>query len=75
MAGTIDSGLRELACWWYWVVNSQEWNTYNLWARDHIDFGAPHQVPLLWILITNVGESFGYLHVQGWSVRFRGNAW
>jgi len=21
----------------YWVVNSQEWNTYNLWARDHVD--------------------------------------
>jgi len=18
----------------YWVVNTQEWNTYNLWARD-----------------------------------------
>jgi POT family proton-dependent oligopeptide transporter len=116
----------------YWVVNSQEWNTYNLWARDHVDlwvlgwhmpvpwlqswasltcvilvpvvlifwrwlaaggrepdeigkmtmgclimgaftacdalstliFGAPHQVPLLWLIITNVGESFGYLHVQ-----------
>jgi POT family proton-dependent oligopeptide transporter len=21
----------------YWVVNSQEWNTYNIWARDHVD--------------------------------------
>ena len=116
----------------YWVVNSQEWNTYNIWAQDHIDlailgwqmpvawvqslaslaavalvpvvllfwrwlaamgrepdeigklklgclimagftaldglstwiFGAPHQVPLLWIVITDLGESFGYLHVQ-----------
>jgi POT family proton-dependent oligopeptide transporter len=116
----------------YWVVNSQEWNTYNLWARDHVDllvlgwhmpvawvqslsslaavvlvpvvllfwrwlaamgrepdeigkltlgclimgaftacdalstliFGAPHQVPFLWIVCTNLGESFGYLHVQ-----------
>ena len=116
----------------YWVVNSQEWNTYNIWARDHVDlgilgwhmpvpwvqslaslaavglvpvvllfwrwlaatgrepdeigklklgclimgaftacdalstsiFGAPHQVPLLWIVITDMGESFGYLHVQ-----------
>jgi POT family proton-dependent oligopeptide transporter len=116
----------------YWVVNAQEWNTYNIWARDHVDlevlgwhmpvpwvqslsslaavvlvpvvllfwrslaaagrepdeigklklgclimgaftacdalstsiFGAPHQVPLLWIVITNMGESFGYLHVQ-----------
>jgi proton-dependent oligopeptide transporter, POT family len=116
----------------YWVVNSQEWNTYNLWARDHVDlslfgwhmpvawlqsfsalaavvlvpvvllfwrwlaakgrepdeigkltlgclimgaftacdalltliFGAPNQVPLLWIVCTSMGESFGYLHVQ-----------
>jgi POT family proton-dependent oligopeptide transporter len=116
----------------YWVVNSQEWNAYNLWVRDHIDlglfgwqipvpwvqslasidcvvlvpvvlllwrslaaigrepdeigkltlgclimgtftacdgcstllFGSPHQVPLLWIVITNLGLSFGYLHVQ-----------
>lgn len=116
----------------YWVVNSQEWNTYNIWARDHIDlgilgwhmpvpwvqslpsltavalvpvvlffwrwlaamgrepdeigklklgclimgaftacdalatlvFGAPHQVPLLWIVVTDIGESIGYLHVQ-----------
>jgi POT family proton-dependent oligopeptide transporter len=116
----------------YWVVNSQEWNTYNIWARDHVNltilgwhmpvpwvqslaslsavalvpvvllswrwlaargrepdeigklslgclimaaftacdgvstwiFGAPHQVPLLWIVITDIGESIGYLHVQ-----------
>ena len=116
----------------YWVVNTQEWNTYNIWARDHVDlrilswhmpvawvqslaslaavglvpvvllfwrwlaatgrepdeigklklgclimgaftacdalstliFGAPHKVPLLWIVITDMGESFGYLHVQ-----------
>jgi POT family proton-dependent oligopeptide transporter len=116
----------------YWVVNAQEWNTYNIWARDHVDlgmlgwhmpvpwvqslaslaavglvpvvllfwrwlattgrepdeigkltlgclimgaftaldglstmiFGAPHQVPLLWIVVTDLGESFGYLHVQ-----------
>jgi proton-dependent oligopeptide transporter, POT family len=116
----------------YWVVNAQEWNTYNLWARDHVNlsilgwhmpvpwvqslssltavalvpvvllfwrwlaasgrepdeigklalgclimgaftacdalstviFGAPQQVPLLWIVITGLGESFGYLHVQ-----------
>jgi POT family proton-dependent oligopeptide transporter len=116
----------------YWVINSQQWNTYNLWARDHLDlsvlgwrmpvawvqslafltavalvpvvllfwrwlaamgrepdeigkltlgclimgaftacdalstliFSAPHQVPLLWIVCTNVGESIGYLHVQ-----------
>lgn len=116
----------------YWVVNSQEWNTYNLWARDHVDrgllgwqmpvawvqslaglaavvmvpvvlrfwrylaslgrepdeigklvlgclimgaftacdglatvvYGGPHQVPFLWIVVTNLGESFGYLHVQ-----------
>jgi POT family proton-dependent oligopeptide transporter len=116
----------------YWVVNTQEWNTYNIWARDHVDLGllrwnmpvawvqslaslaavalvpvvllfwrwlaatgrepdeigklklgclimgaftaldalstlifsAPHQVPLLWIVITDLGESFGYLHVQ-----------
>jgi POT family proton-dependent oligopeptide transporter len=116
----------------YWVVNSQEWNAYNLWVRDHVDlvifgwqvpvpwvqslaaidcvvlvpvvllfwqllasvgrepddigkltlgcgvmavftacdacstlvFGAPHQVPLAWIVVTNLGLSVGYLHVQ-----------
>jgi POT family proton-dependent oligopeptide transporter len=116
----------------YWVVNSQEWNTYNLWARDHLDRGlfgwqmpvawvqslgslvavvlvpvvlrfwrylaltgrepdeigklvmgclimaaftagdgfatllysGPHRVPFLWIVVTSVGEGFGYLHVQ-----------
>lgn len=116
----------------YWVVNSQDWNTYNLWTRDHVDlvvfgwrmpvpwvqsmssitavllvppvlmlwryqaargrepdeiaklrlgclifaaftaldacstliFSAPNQVPLVWILVTSLGASFGYLHVQ-----------
>jgi POT family proton-dependent oligopeptide transporter len=116
----------------YWVVNSQEWNTYNLWARDHLDRGllgwqmpvawvqslgglvavvlvpvvlrfwrylaskgrepdeigklvmgclimaaftacdgfatlvyhGPHQIPFLWIVVTSLGEGFGYLHVQ-----------
>lgn len=116
----------------YWVVNTQEWNTYNLWVRDHIDlsvmgwempvpwvqsligltawalvpvvllfwrglaaigrepdeigklalgcllmaaftacdalstvlYSAPRQVPFVWIVVTNLGESFAYLHVQ-----------
>jgi proton-dependent oligopeptide transporter, POT family len=116
----------------YWVVNSQEWNTYNLWARDHLDrsflswqmpvawvqsfssltavvlvpvvlrfwrylasmgrepdeigklvmgclimaaftacdgfatwvYSGPHQIPFVWIVVTSLGESFGYLHVQ-----------
>jgi POT family proton-dependent oligopeptide transporter len=115
----------------YWVVNTQEWNVYNLWARDHVDLtvagwhmpvpwvqslggvcavilvppvlrfwqvlrsrgiepdeigklamgclivGAftawdasgtaifsPRRIPLIWIVISNLGIAFGYLHVQ-----------
>lgn len=114
----------------YWIVNSQEWNVYNLWARDHVDltvggFQMPvpwvqslaaiacvilvpvvlgfwrwlarggwepdefgklamgclivgaftawdasgtvvfgEKMPFLWILVSNLGISFGYLHVQ-----------
>jgi POT family proton-dependent oligopeptide transporter len=34
----------------YWVVNSQEWNTYNLWARDHVDLGLlGWQMPVAWV--------------------------
>ena len=116
----------------YWVVNSQDWNAYNLWTRDHVDlvvfgwrmpvawvqsmtsitavvmvppvlmfwrylaargrepdeiaklrigcmmfaaftaldacstliFPGPNQVPYLWIVLTSIGASIGYLHVQ-----------
>jgi len=34
----------------FWVAQSQIWNTYNLWARDHLDLmvGA-HQLPVPWL--------------------------
>jgi proton-dependent oligopeptide transporter, POT family len=34
----------------FWVAQSQIWNTYNLWARDHLDLmlGA-HRVPVPWL--------------------------
>jgi POT family proton-dependent oligopeptide transporter len=34
----------------YWIVNSQQWNVYNIWTRDHVDmvmFGW--QMPIAWI--------------------------
>ena len=34
----------------YWIVNSQQWNVYNIWTRDHVDmvvFGW--QMPVPWI--------------------------
>ncbi len=34
----------------YWIVNSQEWNVYNIWTRDHVDmviFGW--RMPIAWI--------------------------
>jgi POT family proton-dependent oligopeptide transporter len=116
----------------FWIAQSQYWNVYNLWARDHVDlvvlgwqmpvawvqslsglsavlpvplvlafwrwlharklepddagklamgclifacfvvwdasgtllFGLHRDIPLLWIVISNFGLSFGYLHVQ-----------
>src|ERR1700733_1494199 len=34
----------------FWVAQSQIWNTYNLWARDHLDLmvGA-HRIPVPWL--------------------------
>jgi proton-dependent oligopeptide transporter, POT family len=34
----------------FWVAQSQIWNTYNLWARDHLDLvlGA-YKVPVPWL--------------------------
>jgi POT family proton-dependent oligopeptide transporter len=34
----------------YWIVNSQQWNVYNIWTRDHVNmvvFGW--QMPIAWI--------------------------
>ena len=38
----------------YWVVNSQEWNVYNIWTRDHVDMVvAGWQMPIAWIQSLN----------------------
>jgi POT family proton-dependent oligopeptide transporter len=122
----------------YWIVNSQEWNVYNIWTRDHVDlnlggwrrpvawiqslgsidcvilvppvlalwarweragrlvnglskmafgcavlaaftfldgaaswiFGAQAKIPLLWVVMDNFGESFGYLFVVPVAIAF-----
>ena len=122
----------------YWIVNSQEWNVYNLWTRDHVDlnlggwrmpvawiqslgsitcvflvplvlglwerweragrlvsglskmafgcavmaiftvldgaaswiFGPHAKIPLLWVVMDNLGESFGYLFVVPVAIAF-----
>ena len=34
----------------YWIVNSQEWNVYNIWTRDHVNMVAfGWQMPIAWI--------------------------
>jgi POT family proton-dependent oligopeptide transporter len=34
----------------YWIVNSQGWNVYNIWARDHVNMVAfGWQMPIAWI--------------------------
>ena len=34
----------------FWIAQSQIWNTYNLWVRDHIDMNvAGFQVPVPWL--------------------------
>lgn len=34
----------------YWIVNSQEWNVYNIWTRDHVNMViAGYQMPIAWI--------------------------
>ena len=34
----------------FWIAQSQVWNTYNLWARDHVDLAVGHwQVPVPWL--------------------------
>jgi POT family proton-dependent oligopeptide transporter len=34
----------------FWVAQSQVWNTYNLWARDHVDLlVAGWSVPVPWL--------------------------
>jgi POT family proton-dependent oligopeptide transporter len=38
----------------YWVVNTQEWNVYNIWTRDHVNmviFGW--RMPIAWIQSLN----------------------
>ncbi|HEY7900660.1 MAG TPA: peptide MFS transporter [Caulobacteraceae bacterium] len=34
----------------FWVAQSQVWNTYNLWARDHVELNlGGFQVPVPWL--------------------------
>ena len=122
----------------YWIVNSQEWNVYNIWTRDHVNmvvggfhmpiawiqslgsivcvalvplvlglwewqlragrafsdmgkmafgcavmagftlldgaasliFGASAKIPLIWVIMDNFGESFGYLWVVPVAIAF-----
>jgi POT family proton-dependent oligopeptide transporter len=122
----------------YWIVNSQQWNVYNIWTRDHVNmvvggwqmpiawiqslgsiicvvlvplvlslwdwqlrigrafsdmgkmafgcavmtaftlldgaaswiFGASAKIPLIWVIVDNIGESFGYLWVVPVAIAF-----
>jgi POT family proton-dependent oligopeptide transporter len=122
----------------YWIVNSQGWNTYNIWTRDHVNmvvfgwqapiawiqslgaitsvvlvppvlslwarqerdgrgfsamsklaygcaimavftlldgaasliFGASAKIPIVWVVMDNFGESFGYLWVVPVAIAF-----
>ncbi len=34
----------------FWVAQSQVWNVYNLWVRDHVDLGiGSFQMPVPWL--------------------------
>jgi POT family proton-dependent oligopeptide transporter len=34
----------------FWIAQSQVWNTYNLWARDHVDLAVgPWRIPIPWL--------------------------
>jgi proton-dependent oligopeptide transporter, POT family len=34
----------------FWVAQTQIWNTYNLWARDHLDLTlGGHKMPIPWL--------------------------
>jgi POT family proton-dependent oligopeptide transporter len=34
----------------FWIAQSQVWNVYNLWVRDHVELGiGPYQVPVPWL--------------------------
>jgi POT family proton-dependent oligopeptide transporter len=34
----------------FWIAQSQIWNTYNLWARDHVDLAAGSwKIPVPWL--------------------------
>jgi proton-dependent oligopeptide transporter, POT family len=34
----------------FWIAQSQIWNTYNLWARDHVDMTiGPWKMPVPWL--------------------------
>ena len=38
----------------YWVVNTQEWNAYNLWVRDHVDLSVlGWHMPVAWVQSVN----------------------
>ena len=38
----------------YWVINSQEWNAYNIWVRDHVDLMVlSWHVPVAWVQSLN----------------------
>jgi len=34
----------------FWIAQSQVWNTYNIWARDHVDLSVGHwTIPVAWL--------------------------
>jgi POT family proton-dependent oligopeptide transporter len=34
----------------FWIAQSQVWNVYNLWVRDHVDLGiGSFQMPIPWL--------------------------
>ena len=34
----------------FWIAQSQVWNTYNLWARDHVALRFGHwTMPVPWL--------------------------
>jgi hypothetical protein len=55
----------------YWVVNTQEWNTYNIWARDHVDLLYDHwSATDFWLLHAGIVAAAGMLFpVFGKSLR------
>jgi proton-dependent oligopeptide transporter, POT family len=44
----------------FWIAQSQVWNTYNIWARDHLDLALGHWVmPVPWLQAIDGLAAFG----------------